>query len=62
MKVEDMETANNLIKEIQKLEKEIEAIKTRKFKKIQAVEDNFAEKIAEKEALLEQMRKEFEEM
>ena len=62
MKVEDMETANNLIKEIQKLEKEIEAIKTRKFKKIQAVEDNFAEKLAEKESLLEQMKKEFEEM
>jgi hypothetical protein len=62
MKVEDMEKANNLIKEIQKLEKEIEAIKTRKFKKIQAVEDNFAEKLAEKQELLEQKKKEFEEM
>jgi hypothetical protein len=62
MKVEDMEKANDLIKEIQKIEKEIEAIKTRKSKKIQSVEDSFAEKLAEKEELLEKLKKEFEEM
>ncbi len=62
MKMEDMDKANELINEIRKLEKEIETMKNRKFKKIQIIEKNFSEKLNELEAELKRKQKEFEEL